>query len=96
MKLLGELAATRLPCTVSGAASADRLRVLQAAGCVEAEVPQMHVGFGARPEPAHAVVWAITAHGWRTLETGMPEEDAAPKPLRWSVPLNGTRHRSAG
>lgn len=73
MNLLRALAEAPPPCTLRDPASVDRLRVLRAAGLVEALIPWP--GDEGRPQ-AHeaAAVLAITARGWKAVRSPAVEE----------------------
>lgn len=73
MNLLRALAGAPPPCTVSGPVGIDRLRVLQAAGLVDARIPPSR---NAEQAPVPAAVKAITPRGWDALRTNTLDEPA--------------------
>ncbi len=90
MNLLRRLAASQLPCSEADPAMVDRLRVLQAAGQIEARIPAAvaRPGRDADGCTRHdaAMVIRITPRGWETLAAGAPAGEA--------TRFIGTRHRS--
>lgn len=66
MNLLRALAEAAPPCTVRDPVGIDRLRVLQAAGLVEARIPQPR-GDGRMQVQEPATVLAITPRGWKAV-----------------------------
>lgn len=77
MNLLGTLAEAKLPFTIVDKALVDRLRVLDAVGCVKALIPAVHVDCDncARQDPA--IVIEVTARGRKMLSrhTGRQAKD---------------------
>lgn len=92
MNLLRRLAASQLPCSEADPAMIDRLRVLQAAGQVEARIPcavsQPGHGTGGCTHQDAATVTRITPRGWETLAADAPPGEA--------TRFIGTRHQSGG
>lgn len=88
MNLLRRLADAGLPCVEADPAMIDRLRVLAAAGQVEAMIPPDRAGAGKGPPQGAATVTGITPRGWKTLAADAPPGEA---PC-----FIGTRRRSGG
>jgi hypothetical protein len=86
MNLLRALAETPPPCDVSDPVRVDRLRVLQAAGLVDARIP---ASWDVGSTRVLSAVLAITPHGWEALRKGMLDEP--PWPPTW---LDRARHAS--
>lgn len=81
MNLLGTLAEARLPFTVADKAAIDRLRVLDAVGCVKAFIPAVHVDCDNCTRQDPAIVIEVTPRGRKMLSqhTGRPFDfDANP------------------
>lgn len=78
MNLLRELAETKLPCREADPTKIDRVRVLQAAGCLKALIPATRVDCDHRMRQDPATVLEITPHGWKALKTNAIEEEEAP------------------
>ncbi|WP_435487630.1 hypothetical protein [Variovorax sp. GB1R11] len=77
MNLLRTLAEAPPPCTVCEPASIDRLRVLQAAGLVEARIPWPGDEVRLQVQDAAAVT-AITARGWKAVRSPVVDEALPP------------------
>lgn len=75
LELLRELAAQTLPRVVADPADMDKLRVLRAAGYVNAELPSLAPG----SPPEQARVLSITARGRAWIEENA-REPSAPYP----------------
>lgn len=90
MNLLRTLAEAAPPCTVRDPVDIDRLRVLQAAGLVEARIPWP--GDEARMQAQDAAaVMAITARGWKAVRSHVVDEAL---PANWlSLGLKPRRGR---
>ena len=90
MNLLRRLAVSQLPCSEADPSIIDRLRVLQAAGQVEARIPPAVPCSGCGPggctHQDAATVTRITPRGWETLAADAPPGEA--------TRFIGTRHRS--
>lgn len=92
LELLHALARAPLPLQISDPTDIDKLRALQAAGQVRAQIPPPREGLGGHELQAPAVVFEITRLGLMALRTFRPPppgDDALPyaggRPLGASV-----------
>lgn len=88
LNLLRALAGTPLACSVSDPASLDRLRVLQAAGLVDARIPRPR-GDGTVRVQDPAAVFAITPRGWKAIDAHAVVDTLPPNWLGRSRPASG-------
>ncbi len=86
MNLLRGLATAQLPCAEADPAMIDRLRILEAAGQVEALIPPARADFDDRLRQDAATMVSITPTGRKTPAADAPPEE----PSRFI----GTRRRS--
>lgn len=90
LELLHTLARAPLPVRITDTADIDKLRALQAAGQVRAQIPPARQGLGGHEEQAPAVVFEITRLGMMAVQAfGPPAHD----PASWApgMPLPATR-----
>ena len=82
MNQLRKLAASKLPCAEADPAAIDRLRVLEAAGHIRVLIPPAHVDCDDRMRQGAAIVFEITAGGWKALSAGAPQVEVRPPSLQ--------------
>lgn len=79
LELLHALSRARLPVQVCEPSDIDKLRALQAAGQVRAQIPPARQGLGGQEEQAPAVVLEITRLGRMAVQAFRPPaQEAAP------------------
>ncbi|MFM9927569.1 hypothetical protein VLK31_31640 [Variovorax sp. H27-G14] len=94
MNLLRTLAQAPMPCMAADPVQIDRLRVLQAAGLVDAHIPQPRRD-GLTQDPA--AVHAITPRGWKVLRTNRIDAELSQAPGTQRVrPAAGERSHRTG
>ena len=72
LELLHALARAPLPLRITDPADIDKLRALQAAGQVRAQIPPARQGLGGQEEQPPAVVFEITRLGRMAVQTFRP------------------------
>lgn len=81
LELLHALARAPLPVRITDPVDVDKLRALQAAGQVRAQIPPARQGLGGQEEQPPAVVFEITRLGMMAVQTFRPP---TPAPAAWA------------